>query len=151
MKLNEFLIKAKLRGYASSGEGGETRLDNGGKVLSYKEGDYEYKDTYFGFNPFIGEEIVWYKGEFVWGMNFYGSVDENKVSAKEVYEFLKKAMSLVKEDRPFRGPSEFKDDGWKYTDGSEGTIENFKGKEKIYYQEELVYELDYQGGMIKKK
>ena len=84
-------------------------------------------------------------------MNFYGSVDENKVSAKEVYEFLKKAMSLVKEDRPFRGPSEFKDDGWKYTDGSEGTIENFKGKEKIYYQEELVYELDYQGGMIKKK
>ena len=62
MKLNEFLIKAKLRGYASSGEGGETRLDNGGKVLSYKEGDYEYKDTYFGFNPFIGEEIVLYKG-----------------------------------------------------------------------------------------
>jgi len=151
MKLNEFLVKAKLHGYASSGEGGERRLDNGGKELSYQEGDYKYIDTYFGFNPFIGEEIVFYQGEFIWGMNFYGRVLSDKVSAKEVYDFLKKAMMLVKESRPFRGPSEFNEDDWKYTDESEGTIDNFKGKEKIYYQQELVYELEYQGGVIKKK
>ena len=147
MKINKFLVKAKLQGYAT---GEAVKLENGGKVLSYQEGDYEYKDTYFGFNPFIGEEIVFYQGTFIWGMNFYGGVISDNVSAKEVYEFLKKAMLLIKEDRPFRGPSDFKENGWHYTDKSEGDIENFKGKEKIYYKEELVYGLEYQGGLIKK-
>jgi len=151
MKLNEFLVKANKSGYASSGEGGEKRLDNGAKELSYQEGDYKYQDIYFGFNPFIGELIVWYQNEFIWGMNYYGKIISDKVSAKEVYDFLKKAMMLIKEDRPFRGPSNFKEDDWYYTDESTGGVDDFSGKEKIYYKDELVYELDYHGGLIKKK
>ena len=147
MKLNEFLVKAKKQGYAT---GEAVKLENGGKVLSYQEGDYGYKDTYFGSNPFIGEEVVWYKGKFIWGMNYYGSVNENITLTKEIYEFLKKAMCLIKEDRPFRGPSEYEEENWKYKDESKGNVESFKGKEKIYYKEELVYELEYHGGIIKK-
>jgi hypothetical protein len=148
MKLNEFLVKAKLQGYPT---GEAEKLETGAKVLSYQNGEYVYKDTYFGFDPFIGEEVVFYQGKFIWGMNYYGKVVSDKVSAKEVYEFLKKAMQLVKEDRPFRGPSNFKEDDWEYIDEFKGTIENFKGNERIYYQQELVYELDYQGGLIKGK
>ncbi len=148
MKLNEFLLKAKLHGYAT---GEAKKLDNGSKVFSYQEGEYEYKDTYFGFDPFIGEEIVFFRGTFIWGMNFYGKIISNKVSAKDVYDLLKKAMLHIKEDCPFRGPSEFKENDFKYTDESEGTIEDFKGKEKIYYKWELVYELEYHGGLVKKK
>ena len=148
MKLNEFLVKAKITGYPT---GEAEKLETGAKVLSYREGDYKYVDTYFGFDPFIGEEIVFYQGKFIWGMNYYGGIVSEKVSANEMIVFLKKAMSLVKTDRPFRGPSKFNEGNWKYTDESQGTIEKFKGKEKIYYQEELVYELDYHGGMIKGK
>ena len=148
MKLNEFLVKAKKSGYATKEA---EKLENGSKVLFYQEREYEYKDTYFGFNPFIGEEIVFFQGTFIWGMNFYGKVISDKVSAKDVYKFLKKAMLQIKEDRPFRGPSEFKEDDWKYTDESKGDIDNFSGKEKIYYRNELVYELEYHGGLIKEK
>ena len=148
MKLNEFLVKAKITGYPT---GEAEKLETGAKVLSYQEGDYKYVDTYFGFDPFIGEEIVFYQGKFIWGMNYYGGIVSEKVSANEMIVFLKKAMSLVKADRPFRGPSNFNEGDWKYTDESQGTIENFKGKEKIYYQEELVYELTYHGGLIKEK
>ena len=45
MKLDEFLVKVKKNTYASNGEGGEKKLENGGKELTYTEGEYKYVDT----------------------------------------------------------------------------------------------------------
>lgn len=109
MKLEEFLVKAKLNTYANSGEGDEKKLEDGSRELVYEEVEYKYRDRYFGFNPFIGEEVVWKEGIVIWAMNYYGAILSNNISAKEVYEFLKKAMQQVKEGRPFRGPSKFKE------------------------------------------
>ncbi len=150
MELSDFLVKAKINTYASNGEGGERILENGSKELSYEINEWKYRDRYFGFNPFIGEEVIWKDSKVVWGMNYYGRVISDKVVMKQLYQFLQKAMRLVKVERPFRGPQQFQEGDWGYCDESFGTVRKFDGTETIYFQKEKVYELKYQGGTVSK-
>jgi hypothetical protein len=109
VKLEQFLVKAKVSAYATEGEVGEVILADGCKELTYQEGEFTYRDRYFGWNPFVGEEVVWQGNEYTWAMNYYGVVHDEGVTAGEVYAFLQLAMGQVKEDRPFRGPSSLKE------------------------------------------
>jgi hypothetical protein len=146
--LNDFIVEAKINTYASGGEGGENTLEDGSKELIHKNAEWKYRDRYFGFNSFIGEEIVWKGGTAVWGMNYYGKIVSDKVDATQIYSFLKKAMKLVTTERPFRGPANFQDGEWDYTDVSNGTIDKFEGVETIYFRKNKVYELKYNGGKL---
>lgn len=150
MTLQEFLVRAKINTYASSGEGGERSLEDGSKELIYQEGNYKYRDRYFGFSPFIGEEIVWENEKAIWGMNYYGQILSEKVDAKELYRFLQKAMQQVKTERPFRGPIQLEEGDWMYQDKNEGDVGSFGGSEMILFRNENVFELEYQGGFIAK-
>lgn len=150
MKLNQFLVKAKINGYASKGEEGEEILEDGSKEFTYEENGFKYRDRYFGFNPFVGQEIVWENGEVLWAMNYYGRVVSEEIEAKEVYQFLKKALSQVKGSKPYRGPSRYQDGDYLYTNENQGNIDNFIGKEAISHRGKKVYELVYQGGIVKK-
>ncbi len=150
MELKDFLVKAKINTYASGGEGGEKILEDGGKELIYESGGWKYRDRYFGFNPFIGEEIVWFNNKITWGMNYYGRIISDKIDAEYLYKFLQKAMRLINSERPFRGPQQFKEESWDYCDESFGTVDKFEGLETIYFKEEKVYELKYYGGTIGK-
>lgn len=141
MKLNQFLVKAKINTYASS--------DDDIKELEFEEGEFKYKDQYFGFNPFIGEEIVWQNGEAIWGMNYYGKVLDNSVPEKEIYNFLREALRQVSEDQPFRGPKRFEKNNFLYINKIDGSINNFKGVEEIFYKDQKVHEVNYYGGKIK--
>ncbi len=147
-RLSKFLIKAKINTYASNGEGGEKILPDGSKELEFEEGDFKYKDRYFGFNPFVGEEVVFENGNIVWGMNYYGEVVSEAVPAKQIYQFLQKALRKLTEDKPFRGPDNFKEDDFKYINKVKGTVKNFIGEEEIFYKSQLVYKLNYHGGLI---
>ena len=151
MKLNKFLVKAKINTYASNGEINERNLEDGTKELTYKEDEFEYRDRYYGFNPFIGEEIIWQNGKIVWAMNYYGKIISLVVPAKTIYQFLKIALKQVKEDKPFRGPKNFKNGDFKYTNKAIGKINNFSGKEKIFFKGKEIYTLIYHGGTIKLK
>lgn len=125
-------------------------MDDGFEEFVYEEGDYEYRDRYHARDPrpFGGEEIVWQNGKVIWIMNYYGYMRSDKIDSKKIYAFLRKAMSLVDEKRPFRGPSHLKEGDFEYIDGSEGTLDNFKGTEKILYKGEEVYRLEYHGGKV---
>ena len=149
--LNKFLKEAKINTYAGGGEGGEIKLKDGGKKFEYKKGSFCYQDIYFGFNPFIGQEIIFYNQKPVWSMNYYGQVIIKAVPAEKVYLFLRQALSKVTEVKPFRGPASFNKDNFKYTNSIKGQVENFSGQEKIFYKEKLVYKLKYHGGFIKSK
>lgn len=151
MKLEQFLVKAKVNAYASGGEGGQALLADGCQELAYEEGGFSYRDRYLGWNPFIGEEVVWHKGQIVWAMNYYGIVSDPIVPADQVYQFLQQAMSQVKEDRPFRGPRSFKAQDLEYVDESQGTVERFTGVERILHKGREIYRLDYHGGSVKAK
>lgn len=146
--LKKFLREAKINTYAKGGEGGEKILKDGGKRFEYKRGDLYYRDVYFGFNPFIGQEVIFYQKKSIWAMNYYGEIITESASAKEIYSFLKKALKKVIIDKPFRGPSSFNIDNFQYRNKSKGTLDYFIGEEKIYYKKELIYTLNYHGGFI---
>ena len=149
--LATFLVKAKFNTYATKGETKEKINLNGEKELTFKENNLKYKDKYFGYNPFIGEEIVWKNDDIIWGMNYYGKVTSKKVLPAKIYEFLKEALKTVDVSTPFRGSKKYKKQNFIYTNKTKGSIENFKGEEKIFYKNILVYILTYHGGFIKKK
>ena len=151
MEFKTFLAKAKVNGYASSGEGVENNLEDGSKELIFEEGDFRYVDRYFGHDPFIGEEIVWKQGKLYWGMNYYGSVLSQKTTPKKVYDFLKKALKKPNPTNPVRGPVAFSDQDLRYVNIFEGSIDSFHGKELIFLNREVVYSLVYNGGLIKTK
>jgi len=150
-ELCKFLVKAKIATYASDGEANERILEDGAKELIFEDGEFKYRDRYYGFNYFIGEEIVWKNGKIIWSMNYYGKIISAVVSAKETYEFLKIAMRQIKEDRPFRGPNNFKSGDFEYIDESTGDINDFFGTEKILFKGQEIYRLIYHGGIIKNK
>ncbi|TAL20188.1 hypothetical protein EPN90_01480 [Patescibacteria group bacterium] len=149
MQLEDFLVKAKINTYASVGEGGERKLDDGGKEFVYEEGEWKYRDRYFGFSPFIGEEVVWKDGKVIWAMNYYGRVLSEKVSPEEIYQFLKKILRQVRAERPYRGPRQFKEGDFSYKNSNHGALEDFEGLEIILYQGSRIYELRYIGGIVK--
>lgn len=150
-ELGKFFVKAKVRTYASSGEGGDKLLSDGSKEFRFKEKIYEYRDVYFGFNPFIGQEIVFRNEQAVLGMNYYGSIISETVPPKEIYQFLKEALRSVPKDKPFRGPKRFKKGNFEYFNKIKGSLERFEGQEKIIYKTKKVYELNYHGGVVTKK
>jgi hypothetical protein len=151
LDLAEFLVKAKTHTYARAGEGGERTIADGGKELVFEQGPWKYRDRYFGWNPFAGEEIVWSGEATIWVMNYYGVVSADSVPVSEVYRFLRKAMQQVTIDRPFRGPQTLREVDFEYRDESQGTVERFTGVERILHQGREIYRLEYHGGMVKAK
>ena len=147
-QLSNFLVKAKINTYASSGEKQEKKLSDGSKEFEFEEKEFKYRDRYFGYNFFIGEEIVWRNEKVIWGMNYYGGIVSEIIPAKQIYQFLQEALKKVTEDKPFRGFDNFKENDFEYANKVKGTVERFKGREAIFYRRKLVYELNYYGGMI---
>ena len=140
-----FLVKAKINTYASGREGAILR--DGSKELVFSEGKFLYRDRYFGFSPFIGEENIFYEGICVWGMNYYGSAAPSEdFSLKDLYAFLREALKRVSKKKPFRGPEKYERQPFKYVNNVEGYVSRFNGTEKIFYKGKEIYRLLYHGG-----
>jgi len=147
MELNEFLVRAKKSTYASQGEGNEEILKDGTKRLTYSEDGFEYVAQYKGFNPLEGEEVVSQDEEVVWRMHYQGGAETQIIPINRIYEFLKIALSRVLKENPFRGPKEFEEGLFLYTNEVEGDLRKFNGIEKIFFDCQQVYDLIYSGGM----
>ena len=148
MQLEHFLVKAKINTYAGGGEGLENLMDDRAKEMVYEEDGWKYRDRYFGFNPFMGQEVVWKDGKLVWGMNYRGEIISDIIDGKKIYSFLKKSLMQVKIEKPFRGLDNYSEDDLVYKDKCSGNIDSFEGEENIYFKGNKVYELKYLGGKI---
>ncbi len=148
MEISAFLVRAKKDTYASGKK--PTVLEDGFEQFTYQEGTLSYRDRYRARDPrpFGGEEVVFQEGKPVWMMNYHGFMLSKEVESKKVYSFLRKAMSLVEEDRPFRGCSTLKEGDYEYKDISTGDLNQFVGTEKIFFKGEEVYRLEYHGGAL---
>ncbi len=145
----EFLVEAKKNTYASKGEGGEKRLPDGTRELSFSQGDFFYRDRYFGSNPFGGEELVFQGKEAIWLMNYFGHCQPmDGASQGEIYSFLKACLKKASVSAPFRGPQEFGAGEFLYENKFIGDLEAFSGEEAIYHQGQAVYRLKYHGGVL---
>ena len=91
-------------------------------------------------------------GQPIWAMAYDGGMKEEFVGnlefTKKTFTFLKKALSLVEEKRPFRGPDRLEEGNWLYIDESEGDVFRFKGIERILFQGKEVFRQNYIGGSI---
>jgi hypothetical protein len=150
-KLANFLVKAKKQTYADDGKE-VTPQRPGFKELEYSDGDYVYRDSYTGFFSAPGQEIVRFKGIAIWSMAYSGGMKKkfhkDAEFAEKVFTFLKKALSRVTEDIPFRGPENFKQGDFEYVNYFEGDITNFRGYEKILFKGKEVFNQDYIGGLV---
>jgi len=149
-ELAKFLVKAKVQTYA--GDGKEIKPQRPGfKELEYKEGDWDYRDSYSGFFMAPGQEIVRFRNKPVWAMAYSGGMikDYKKLLlAKRTFSFLKEALALVPLNAPFRGPKKLTKKNWKYINSIKGDLTDFKGNEKIYHNNKLIFEQNYIGGLI---
>lgn len=144
MNLKEFLVKAKKATYASSTPKAET-LPDGRKRLIYEADKYKYEDIYYGFNPFMGSENVYFGEKLIWHMEYAGGTTSKP---EETYKFLKQALSQVTVDAPYRGPKMFQNSNYKYLNEIVGSINKFVGTEVILLEGEKIYELTYKGGKV---
>ncbi|MBP7708675.1 hypothetical protein KA107_03240 [Candidatus Pacearchaeota archaeon] len=148
MQILAFLVKAKKSTYASGNKA--KILGDGFHEFVFEEGELKYRDRYQAKDPrpFGGEEVVFEKGNAIWMMNYYGFMTSDTVDSKPVYVFLRKAMSLVDEEMPFRGPAKFQEGDFEYINECEGNVDKFKGTEIILSKRKEVYRLEYHGGKI---
>jgi transcriptional regulator with XRE-family HTH domain len=140
-----FLIIAKKNTYAGNTKEEEVSTRPNSHDLIYKDGKYKYIDTYLGGERFIGEEALFIDDEAVWAMNYNGIEINEKFSSN----FLKKALSTVNTENPYRGQNKFQDGDYTYICETNGNFEYFNGKEIIYFQNEKVFECNFSGGIIK--
>jgi hypothetical protein len=150
--LLSFLIEAKLHTYAAQGdEASVAPVLNGSKQLEFRSGDFLYRDIYFGFRYFVGQEVVEVQGRPVWSMAYAGGMTRpvETVSAGEVYAFLRQALRLVSPSCPYRGPTFMQVDAFTYRNTWTGSMEGFTGSEEISYNDDIVYTLTYTGGLIR--
>ena len=148
----EFLVKAKQSTYAN----GDVSKSSSSRLLSkdyhYEDGNFTYHDTYFGGINFMGEEVVYYNDNILWGMNYYGVTIDDSLTEEVMDKVLRVALMKVGEDKsviPVRGPKEFINDDYLYTFNVDGDMENFVGTEQICKDNKLIYELKCHGGIIK--
>jgi len=149
MALVEFIIKAKLSGYAAGREVRKRKFKDGSLGFEFKSEGYRYLDRYYGFNPFSGTEHVYDAGGIlIWKMNYYGKILETHSNSGRIYGFLREAMSLVTPAFPFRGPAILEKEDFLYENRQNGSPESFHGVESIYEGGKRVYVLYYHGGKM---
>ena len=146
--LREFLVLAKKATYASGSESIKKKDKNDSTSLVFQDGDFLYHDNYFGGEPYGGREVVFYKGEPLYIMVYYGSVDQDFNNINEIYKVLQKALLLIPKEYPYRGPSEYIEGNYRYVNEYIGEIDNFSGREFIEYDKKIVYEAKYIGGLV---
>ncbi len=148
-KLHSFIVKAKANTYAGSGNPSLSYRPHS-HDLQFHEGDFAYLDSYFGGTDFLGQEVVYYQGDAVWAMNYYGRILRAElINSSEAGKIIKESLTELYKLERFLGGFEHTMSLGTYTDTNEGTIASFTGREWIIRATTKVYELVYHGGLIK--
>jgi hypothetical protein len=148
-QLNDFIVQAKAATYAGDGPKAEScrprSLD-----LHFTDGDFSYIDSYFGGADFLGQEVVYFRDDPVWAMNYYGRIlAPDRIRADEAGQIIKQSLSAMYQEGRFLGGFEYTVDSDTYIDTSQGDPTEFTGTEWIERNGVKVYELIYHGGLIK--
>jgi Domain of unknown function (DUF5680) len=147
--LLSFIIRAKKATYVGSGLK-QASSRPGSHDLVYCEGEYTYRDSYFGGTDFIGQECVWHNDVPIWSMGYYGYIlRPDLINGAHAATLLRMALSQPHSQGRLLDNLEFSANGMQYVIKSQGTVEHFKGREIITLNETLAYALDYFGGVIK--
>lgn len=148
-ELVKFIVSAKQATYV--GGGGKTLPSRtGSRDLEYGEGDWRYRDSYFGGTDFIGQEVVWRLDEPIWAMNYYGYIKRpDLIDGTRAGDTIKAALTIMYGEGRFLGGFDWPGPHGRYSDSSIGDADHFHGREIITCGGVEAYRLDYTGGLIK--
>jgi hypothetical protein len=147
LKLKQFLIDSNNAGYAGGEEKKWIKEDDGSTTIPFEKGEWRSHDNFFGGKPYGGKTIVFYQNKPYWIMVYYGWVEEG-VETNPVYGILRNALKQMPIDYPFRGPKEYKEDEFIYTNNWQGKVDRFSGEERILQGDKLIYKANYMGGLV---
>ena len=145
--LRQFLVDSNKVGYAGGEEKKWVKEADGSTTIPFQKDEWRSHDNFFGGEPYGGRVVVFYRNKPVWMMVYYGWVTES-AATNPVYQILRNALMQMPEDYPFRGPKEYQEGEYIYTNSWGGDIEKFSGEEKITDGGELIYKADYFGGFV---
>ena len=147
--LNGFVVMAKRQTYVGDGVRAEASRP-GSHDLTFADGRWNYRDSYFGGTDFIGQETVWLDGEPVWAMNYYGFITRpDIIDSGRAGATIKGALSAMYATGRFLGGFDWSGPHGVYRDQSAGAVAHFSGHETIEVGGVEAYALDYHGGLIK--
>ncbi len=148
--LRQFLIDSNKAGYAGGEEKKWIKESDGSTTIPFEKGAWKSHDNFFGGEPYGGRTVVFYESKPYWMMVYYGWVEEN-TEVDPVYKVLRNSLKRMPEEYPFRGPKEYKESNYTYTNSWEGQIERFSGEEQIIQVDKLIYKSIYTGGLVDQK
>jgi hypothetical protein len=145
-ELEKFLLKARTQTYAAATGKSEPLLP-GSVQYEYENSDYSYRDVYYiGNGIFPGLESVFYRGEPVWSMSYYG--DFSKMTEEQADKMLRKALMELWETTRIYNRVEKDYGDFTYTCTGQGTIDELSGTEEIVANNDKLYFFNYSGGFI---
>ncbi|WP_260260233.1 DUF5680 domain-containing protein [Vibrio intestinalis] len=148
-ELYRFIVEAKANSYIGRAPK-SLPSRKGASDIQYQRGSFQYLDSYFGGTDFLGQEVVYFEGEPVWAMNYYG-----KILRPDIYNGEKSgnavitALTEIYQSGEFLGDSVIDTNWGRYHDTNKGDVHSFTGYEWIELEQEKVYDLHYHGGLIK--
>jgi hypothetical protein len=148
-QLEAFIVKAKAVTYVGGGAKSPP-CRRGSHDLQFRDGDFFYLDSYFGGADFIGQEVVYYQDRPVWAMNYYGRIlKPEMIEPAEAGRIIQQSLSAMYREGRFLGGFDYDTGHGVYHDTNEGSVTAFTGEEWIARRGIRVYELTYQGGLIR--
>jgi hypothetical protein len=148
--LEDFIIEAKAVTYMGGKHPLTAPTRPAAKDIAYDKGRFRYLDSHFGGTDFLGQEVVWQDDVPVWAMNYYGRIiDPARFDGERAGIVIKQALTALYQERRFLGDFTYQHTLGEYIDQSMGDYRSFLGVERILVEDRLVYQLDYQGGLIK--
>ena len=146
--LNAFIVRAKAATYVGDGEHAPS-CRPGSHDLKFTDGVWSYLDSYFGGRDFIGQEVVYFSGQPVWAMNYYGRIlQAGLITPAQAGQVIKASLSALYKEGRFLGGFQYQYEEFTYIDTNEGDTPSFRGREFIRRNGESAYELFYHGGLI---
>jgi len=149
-QLEAFIVLAKSQTYVGGAVFSEACRPGSHDVEFHKD-NWSYLDSYFGGTDFIGQEVVWESTVPTWAMNYYGRILlPDLIDAQRAGSIIKDSLSKLYKEGRFIGKFKNNTDNGCYIDCSEGNVNGFFGTEKILIDNQVAYQLDYHGGLIKR-
>lgn len=145
--LRQFLVDSNKAGYAGGEEKKWIKEVDDSTTIPFEKGEWRSHDNFFGGEPYGGRTVVFNEEKPVWMMVYYGWVEEG-IETNSIYGVLRNALKQMPEDYPFRGPKEYKEGEFTYTNFWEGEVDRFSGKEQIIQGNKLIYQATYLGGLV---
>jgi len=144
-KLQQFLYLANAHGYGSP-EVNEERRQNGEHVITFAQDGFEFRDTYYGGEPYSGQEVIFANGRAMWAMQYRGRIMQGE-DVEPIYAFLGKVLTGPKLGLP-RGVDGTVADGLTYQFEMDGELDEFTAREIISRGKNVVYSAEFLGGLV---